>query len=192
MSTTDLLDQEFNIASPEALEDETVIENTAMDISQADDIAKAMEFLNKENPYPKLPPKKQVKMEELFPKGKKEIVAYKSPDEMTIPELLEEEHLDEVANEAEEMFQQLSVQALNSSPKCMAELANAAMAFLKMKQDSILAKADNRLKREKLQLEKLKLELKNAKKENGLEPIINQTLPPISLEEVDDDDQEES
>lgn len=190
MTTTDLLDQEFNIASAEALEDETILENTADSISKVDDITKAMEYLNKENPYSKLPPKEKVKVEDLFPKGKQEIIEYKSPELMTIPELLEEQHLDEVANEAEEMFQQLSIQALNSSPKCMAELANAAMAFLKMKQDSILAKADNRLKREKLQLEKLKIEMKNIKKESSLEPIINQTLPPITLDDNQDDDEE--
>lgn len=170
MSISDVLDQEFNTAS-------------ADDLMQCDDIAKALEIVSKENPYSKLPPKKEIKAEELFPAKTNEVIPYKSPDEMTIPELLEEQHLDEVANEAEEMFQQLSVQALNSSPKCMAELANAAMAFLKMKQDSILAKADNRLKREKLQLEKLKLEMKTVKKDDS-DSLQIETLPEIK--EIED------
>lgn len=165
MSTSDILDQEFNTASAEEL-------------LQCDDIAKALEIVNKENPYSKLPPKKEVTVQDMF-KPKQEVTTPKNYEDMSINELLEEDALDELAEEAEHAFRELLVNALNSSPKCMAEIAATAAKFLETKKDALLAKVDNRMKRTKLELDRLKIENKPTKKAES-DSIEIETLPTIT------------
>lgn len=167
MSINDILDEEFNTVSKE-------------EISQSDDIQKAMELINKENPFSKLPVKEEIKKETYF--DKKELVtkAKKELKDMTITELMEEDELDNIASLAENAFKDLLVEALNSGPKAMAEIAAVAAKFLDTKKDIVNTKVENRFKREKLQLDKAKFESQSAPKKPDVEAdIIEQELPDI-------------
>lgn len=171
MSVNDILDKEFNITNEE--------------ITGCNTIEKALEIIKAENPYSKLPENELVTAEELFPeKEKSKEIVKKDESEMTISELMEEEELDSVAENAELAYKKLLVAAMNSSPKCMAEIASVASSFLDTKMKAVTTKVENRLKRKKLELEKMKAELKvlSAKANPDDDAnVVEESLPTITI-----------
>lgn len=154
VKTPDILDEEFNTLTDEQ-------------ISESEDLQKALALINKERIISPLQGKKKIEPDELFPKVEAKVPAIQRENtgELSIPQLLEEPELDQIASDADVAFKLLMTEVSGASPKCMAEIASTAERFLSAKLSAIQTKVDNRLKREKLALEKTRMEMKKLEEQ---------------------------
>lgn len=169
--TPDILDEEFNTLTDEQ-------------IAESDDLQKALALINKEHIISPLQGKKKLEPEDMFPKVSAKVPAVQKPEnkDLSIPELLEEPELDQIASDADVAFKLLMTEVSGASPKCMAEIASTAERFLNTRLSAIQAKVDNRLKREKLALDKARMELKKLESKDEEDGGITVNgIPPITI-----------
>jgi hypothetical protein len=148
--SNNILNEQFNVLTNE-------------EITESNDIQKALELINKENvvaeidikPVKKFIVEKNDKLKEII--------------ESTLPEEQSDAELDEIANQADQAFYDLMdmVVGVSVPHKGTAEMAGAAHAFLDIKLKSKIAKTELKLKKMKQELDEKKLKSATTKENNS-------------------------
>lgn len=138
MANRKKLDDEFNILSPS-------------EIQQANDIASALNIINKENIVTETEP---IELKKFIVQSNKNI---KDLTKLSLEEKTEVE-LDFIADQANQAFTDLMDVALNTQGKACGDIASAANNFLTIKLNSKLAKIDAKMKKLNYELNKQKFE----------------------------------
>lgn len=126
MANRKKLDDEFNILSPS-------------EIQQANDIASALNIINKENIVTETEP---IELKKFIVQSNENI---KDLTKLSLEEKTEVE-LDFIADQANQAFTDLMDVALNTQGKACGDIASAANNFLTIKLNSKLAKIDAKMK----------------------------------------------
>lgn len=144
--SNNILNEQFNVLTNE-------------EITESNDIQKALELINKENvvaeidikPVKKFIVEKNDKLKEII--------------DSTLPEEQTDAELDEIANQADQAFYDLMdiVVGVSVPHKGTAEMAGAAHAFLDIKLKSKIAKTELKLKKMKQELDERKLKSATTK-----------------------------
>lgn len=137
------LDSEFNVLTNE-------------EIQQCTDIQNALELINKENIITELEP---IEAKKFIVKQNENL------KQLTKSGMIEKEEaeLDEIANQADQAFNDLMDIALNSVGKSVGDISSSAQNFLNIKLNARLAKMDSKMKKLNYELQKQKIEASTKK-----------------------------